>query len=265
MQRLRYFYLIKLQYLGFRYHGWQKQPEVKTVERMVERTINYVLNGRKFKLLAAGRTDSQVSVNQTYVELFVEEEPLLIDSFLKLINKNLPQDIRALAITETDAAFNIIQHPKLKEYLYFFSYGEKFHPFCAAFMTNIQEDLNIEMMQNAAPLFEGEHDFWSYTFRPKPRTQTRGKILCCEIVENTLLTGSFFPEKSYVLRVKGVGFKRHQIRLMAGVLIDLGKGLVEKEFVLRTLQAENRITLTNVAPASGLILNAVKLHNETER
>src|SRR5699024_11644503 len=99
MQRIRYYYLIKLQYLGFRYHGWQKQPGLKTVERMVERTIAFVLQRKNFKVLAAGRTDAQVSVQQTCVELFVEDSPLDPESFFPLLNQNLPQDIRALELT----------------------------------------------------------------------------------------------------------------------------------------------------------------------
>lgn len=262
MQRIRYYYLLKLQYLGFRFHGWQKQPDVITVERMVERTIAYVLNRKNFKILAAGRTDAKVSVNQTYVELFVDEEPLDLGEFFPLLNENLPPDIRALDISETDAEFNIIQHPKVKEYLYFFSFGEKFHPFCAPFMVNVLEKLNVEKMKEAVKLFEGNHDFWSYAFRPSPETQTKGEILTCEIVENTIYTANFFPGKSYVLRVKGEGFKRHQIRLMMGVLFDLGKGKVDLEFIAKTLQGENKITLKHIAPASGLILNAVDLKDD---
>ena len=134
MQRLRYYYIIQLQYLGFRFHGWQKQPDVNTVERMVERTLAYVLGHKKFKLLASGRTDAKVSVNNTFVELFIDDKPLEVDSFFKDFNVNLPQDIKALSIKETDANFNIIQHPKLKEYIYLFTYGEKMHPFCAPYM-----------------------------------------------------------------------------------------------------------------------------------
>ncbi len=262
MQRIRYYYLIKLQYLGFRYHGWQKQPKVKTVERMVDRTIAYVLDYKPFKILSTGRTDAMVSVNETYIELFVDHTPLDLETFFPLLNKNLPQDIRALGIKEIDKDFNVIQHPKVKEYLYFFSYGEKFHPFASSLMTNVLEDLDIEIMQTAAKLFEGEHDFWSYAFRPKPETQTQGEVLQCELVENTLMTGSFFPERSYVLRVKGQGFKRHQVRLMMGILFELGKGEVDLEFFKRTLDAKNKITLVQVAPASGLILNAVKMEGE---
>jgi len=202
MQRKRYYYLINLQYLGFRYHGWQKQPDVNTAQRMVERTLAYILDRKNFKTLAAGRTDAMVSVENTYIELFLDETPIEnLDDFLILFNKNLPQDIRALGIEETDAKFNIIQHPKTKEYRYLFAFGSKHHPFAAPYMTNILEDLDIELMQQGAKCFEGSHYFKAYTFRPTPTMQFNGTIDTCEIIENTEFTASFFPEKSYCLRI----------------------------------------------------------------
>jgi tRNA pseudouridine38-40 synthase len=259
MQYKRFYYLIKLQYLGFRYHGWQKQPDVLTVEHMLSKTLNYVLEGKRFKVIAAGRTDAMVSVNQTYAELFIYEEELDIDIFLKLFNKNLPQDIRCLSIEETTADFNIIQHPKVKEYLYFFCIKEKMHPFCAPFMVNLQEDLNIELMKQGAKLFEGAHDFFSFAFRPNPETQTEGEIDVCELTENKIYSGNFFPEISYVLKVVGEGFKRQQIRLMMGALIDLGRQDIDLEQLERIIDGKNRIKLEHIAQASGLILNSVEL------
>lgn len=259
MQRKRFYYLIELQYLGFRYHGWQEQPDVITVERMVKRTLKFIFKERRFKVIAAGRTDSKVSVNQTYIELFMEENPLDTVSFLELFNENLPPDIRALSISETDAKFNIIQHPKMKEYTYFFTFGEKPHPFCAAFMAHVPDDLDIPLMQKGAKLFEGSHDFRSYCFRPTENTITEGEIAGCELEENTIYTASFFPEKTYLLRVCGKGFKRHQIRLMMGALFDLGKGKIDLKFLTKTLQPRNEIVLEHIAQASGLILNKVSL------
>jgi tRNA pseudouridine38-40 synthase len=259
MQYKRFYYLIKLQYLGFRYHGWQKQPDVLTVEHMLNKTLNYVLEGKRFKVIAAGRTDAMVSVNQTYAELFIYEEELDLDIFLKLFNKNLPQDIRCLGIEETTADFNIIQHPKVKEYLYFICIREKMHPFCAPFMVNLQEDLNIELMKKGAKLFEGAHDFYSFAFRPNPETQTEGSIDVCELTENSIYSGNFFPETSYVLKVVGEGFKRQQIRLMMGALIDLGRQDIDLKQLENIIDGRNRIKLEHIAQASGLILNSVEL------
>ena len=255
----RHFYLIELQYLGFRYHGWQKQPDVLTVEHMVARTMAYVLGHKKFKLLASGRTDAKVSANKAYVELFVTGDPLDLEDFFPLLNENLPADIKALSVREVDKDFNVIEAPKEKEYLYLFSFGTKNHPFAAPYMTAIPEELDIETMKKAATLFEGTHDFRNYAFRPNPETKTIGTISVCEIKVNTVYTANFFPDQSYVLRVKGKGFKRHQIRLMMGALFDLGEGKIDLDFISQTLDAQNSIKLERIAPASGLILQDILL------
>lgn len=255
--KTRFYYIIEIQYLGFRYHGWQKQPNVITVQEMVLKTLNWVLPETASKVLASGRTDAKVSVNHTYIEVFTDKKIDDLVCFLEEFNKNLPADIKALSIKPTNAQFNIIQSPKVKEYHYYFAYGEKFHPYCAAFMCNILSDLDIELMQKAATHFVGERDFYSYTFRPTPTTQTRGVVLSCEIIENTELTASFFPEKSYLMKVKGIGFKRNQIRLMMGMLIEIGRHEKSWDEFMATLNGENRIKLMYNAPASGLQLYKV--------
>ncbi len=259
MFRERFYYIIELQYLGFRYHGWQKQPTVNTLQRMVERTITYVLDHKNFKILASGRTDAKVSANQAYIELFIDHHPLDLDEFFVAFNQNLPQDIKALSIKETNEEFNIIQSPKIKEYIYMFSYGEKFHPFCAPFMYHINEELDIISMQKAARLFEGKHNFRSYCHRPTQNTILEGEIISCQIKKNDMYTANFFPEESYLLQVKGVGFKRNQIRLMMGVLLDLGKGKINIDFIMKTLDPKaEEIVLEHIVPGSGLILNTIE-------
>ncbi|MEM6720996.1 MAG: tRNA pseudouridine(38-40) synthase TruA [Bacteroidota bacterium] len=255
MKRTRYYYLITLQYLGFRYHGWQKQPDVNTVQRMTERTMAYVFGHKNFKLLASGRTDAKVSANEIAIELFLDDERLNIPEFFPLFNRNLPQDIRVLHITETDSTFNIIQHPKVKEYIYLFAYGEKYHPFAAPYMTNVLGDLDVELMKKGAKLFEGKLYLKTYCYKPTEHTVLEGEIELCEIVENELFTANFFPENSYLLRVQGAGFKRHQIRMMMGTLILLGKGELDLDFIKRSLMPNSDLEVNYIAPASGLILN----------
>ncbi len=262
MQKKRFYYVLAIQYLGFRYHGWQNQPNVITVEGMFRKTIRYVLNDREAKVLASGRTDAKVSANKTYIELFTYEPILNIEVFLGTFNFNLPSDIRILEVFETDQSFNIIQSPKLKTYHYYFAFGEKFHPFCASLMCHLHGSLNIELMQKAARLFEGKKDFFSYTFQPKENTNTISKIEHCSIELNTKLTASFFPEKSYVMIVKGEGFKRNQIRLMMGALIDLGRNKITLNEFKQSLNGKNKIVLEHIAPGSGLILEDVSIFDK---
>ena len=256
----RYYYLLEVQYLGFRYHGWQKQPNVITIQDRIERTLRYILGKEvSFKILAAGRTDAKVSVEQTFVEVFVDNYQFT-DETLVLININLPNDIKALSLQATDKSFNIIQHPKQKTYQYFFSFGQKNHPYAAPFIYGIHEDLDIDLMIRAAKLFEGTHNFQSYCHRPNSNTVFTGTITTAQIKINTELQANFFPEISYIFEVKGQGFKRNQIRLMMGVLIDLGKGKVTLDFIEKTLDPTlDRIPLEHIAAGSGLHLKEVLL------
>ncbi len=254
----KYFYVITIQYLGYRFHGWQKQPNVKTLHLMVDRTLNFIMDGKRFKSLSSGRTDAMVSAECAAFELFLFEPIEDEFAFLELFNYNLPQDIRALTIREVDEKFNIIQHSKIKEYLYLFAYGEKCHPFCAPIMTTILNDLDIDLMKQGAKLFEGEHYFKSYCYRATDNGIYNRDIITCELVENTIYSANYFPEKTYVLRVRGKGFMRNQIRLMMGTLINLGRGDITLETIKESLLPESTMVMNYIAPASGLILNKIE-------
>lgn len=254
----KYFYLVTIQYLGYRFHGWQKQPDVKTLHLMVDRTLNFILEGKRFKSLSSGRTDAMVSAECAAIELFLFEPLENQKGFLELFNKNLPQDIRALDIKEVDAKFNIINHSKVKEYVYLFTYGEKCHPFCAPMITTILDDLDIELMKKGAKLFEGENYLKSYCYKPTDNGIYVRTIISCELVNNDLYSANFFPKKTYLLKVKGKGFMRNQIRIMMGTLIDLGKGKISLEDVKDSLKPNNTIKMSYIAPASGLILNKIE-------
>lgn len=254
-----YYYLIKIQYLGYRFHGWQKQPNLKTVQLMVERTIKFILPDQSFKTLGAGRTDAMVSAQEAAFELFLNNSPIHdLDEFLIDFNQNLPQDIRALSINEVEKEFNVIHDAKEKEYHYLFAHGDKFHPFCAPIMTTILDELDIEIMKKGATLFSGVHNFRSYCYKAKKNGSFTREITNCELVENTEITASFFPKLTYLLKVRGKGFGRNQIRLMMGTLIDLGKGKTSLQDIEDSLTPESTIVMDYIAPASGLFLNKLE-------
>lgn len=256
MHLKRHSYLVGIQYLGFRYSGWQKQPEQKTIESMLVKTLKFVLPGRGLKILGAGRTDAKVSALDMFFELFLEGEPIENTIlFMEIFNHNLPPDIRALSLKKVDATFNIIKDAKLKHYVYLFSYGEKNHPFCAPFLANILDNLDINAMQTAAKLFEGTHDFSTYTARLRENAKSIRTIISCELNKNEVLRANFFPEVSYALHVKGQGFMRYQIRMIMGALIQLGKNELSITDIQNSLQENTALKLNFVAPASGLLLN----------
>lgn len=252
----QYFYLIHIQYLGFRFHGWAKQPNVKTVHQFIDKTLPFVLGHKNFKTLGSSRTDAMVSANHAVFELFLKE-PLQKELFYNELNRNLPSDIRAIHIEETDAAFNVIQSPKRKEYMYLFAFGEKCHPFTAPILTSFMDELDIELMKEGALLFRGIHNFKKYCTKPSDKIVFEREIEVSFVEENTMVTANFFPEKSWVYHIHAKGFMRNQIRLMMGQLIRLGRDEITIMDVRNSLIDPDDIPLEYIAPPSGLILNKV--------
>lgn len=250
----KYYYVIHIQYLGYRFHGWQKQPNVKTIHLMIDRTLKFILEGQYFKTMGAGRTDAMVSSENTAFELFLHHEILNKEAFLDVFNQNLPQDIRATSIREVSKAFNIIHDSKEKEYWYLFSHGQKNHPFCAPIMTTILDQLDLKLMKEGALLFEGTHNFKSYCYKPSSEGLFTRTLTLSKIEDNNDYHANFFPKHSYIFKVKGKGFGRNQIRLMMGMLIKLGKKEISLDDIRNSLKPNNYYHLDYIAPASGLIL-----------
>lgn len=200
-----------------------------------------------------------VSAEEAAFELFLDHLPLEdMDDFLAIFNRNLPPDIRAMNIEEVDEKFNIIQHPKMKEYMYLFAFGGKSHPFCAPLLATFVELLNVDLMAEGAKMFEGTHNFRNYCTKPTEHTIVEREVTRCEILENKAITASFFPEQTYALHVHGTGFLRNQIRLMMGTLILLGRGDISLDDLRKSLDPEINFTMNFVAPGSGLILNKLE-------
>ena len=254
-------YLLNIRYFGFRLHGWQKQPNLKTVHLFVDKTLKFVLGSVRSKTVGVGRTDAKVSAMNYPLQLFVDEL-LDVDSFVESFNKNSPSDLQLLQVRKIqDTSFNIIQHEKVKEYHYYFSNEGKNHPFCAAFITGYS-NLDIDLMRQGAKLFEGTHYFGSYCSKPSKETKLTRTIDSCEIVVNNVHHASFFPEKSYIFKVRGKGFLRYQVRLMMGTLVELGLGQKSLQEIQESLiEKEERIPVGVIAPGSGLQLHSVEFKN----
>lgn len=261
MANWKYFYLVRIEFLGFRYHGWQKQANLRSIHGMIDKTLLFVLENEHFRTLGCGRTDAKVSADDYAFELFINEE-VIPNQLLKRLNKNLPSDIRAKSIEAVDARFNVIQNTRLKEYHYHFSFGTKSHPFIAPIIRDFGKKLDIEKMKLAAKEFEGIHNFKRYVSKPSPDTQFEREILSSEIVAESQIIGNYVPQNAFVFKVSAKGFMRYQVRLMMGALIEVGRDIWSIEDLRLTLEEYDGIQVRHVAPSSGLILHSVEFENE---
>jgi tRNA pseudouridine38-40 synthase len=256
MARWTKFYLVRIEFLGFRYCGWQTQPGVKTVEEMINKTFKFIFKHDCFKVLGSGRTDAKVSADDFAFELFLNEA-IDIPSMIKDLNHNLPFDIRVKTMKEVDAKFNIIQNPKIKEYHYYFSYGDKAHPFNAPHIINIEQEFDIPKMQKAVKVFEGTHNFKRFACKPTEHTIFEREIIGASIEKNTRYLGDHVPETAHVFKVKSKGFLRYQVRLMMAALFDVGSGVYSIEDLKKILIEYDKEPMKHNAPSSGLNLHQI--------
>ncbi len=256
MARWTKFYLVRIEFLGFRYSGWQTQPGVKTVEEMINKTFKFIFKHDGFKVLGSGRTDAKVSADDFVFELFLNEE-IDISEMIKDLNHNLPFDIRVKSMEVVDAKFNVIQNSKVKEYHYYFSYGPKTHPFNAPHIINHENELDINLMQQAVALLIGTHNFKRFACKPSEHTIFEREIISASIEKNTRYLGEHVPENAHVFKVSSKGFLRYQVRLMMAALTDVGNGTYTIDEFKSFLTNYNDAPLKNNAPSSGLNLHKV--------
>jgi len=249
-------YLFTIQYLGLRYHGWQRQQGVKTIQGTLERIFRHVLGHEDFNILGASRTDSGVSCLHGAFELFLKEK-LDLPGFIQVANENLPPDIRLLEARPVPADFNIIQDVEAKHYGYYFAIGEKPHPFLSAALGYVGKGLDMERMKTGAELFEGKHDFRRFCTQGK---QTDDFVRMIQKAEITPLSAAqeFWPKENvYVFRIHGEGFLMHQVRRMAAALFMLGRGEISLTEIQEALESREKHPFSPKAPAQGLVLEGI--------
>ena len=64
MAKWNHYYLIRIEFLGFRYHGWQKQEKLPSVQGQIDKTFLFIFQDENFKTLGCGRTDAKVSAEE---------------------------------------------------------------------------------------------------------------------------------------------------------------------------------------------------------
>lgn len=248
-------YLVEIQYLGFRYSGWAKQANQKTIHGFIDKTIGFVFGHSDFKTLGCSRTDSKVSANQNYFQLFVNT-PINCNDWLTSFNSNLPPDIKGISIKKVHANFNIIQSVTHKTYEYKFTNNIKNHPFLAPFITNHAAKLDIDLMRKGAEKFIGKHNFCNYCTELNENKQTFKTILDCTIISKQELINNTLTD-CHIFTITGTGFLRHQIRLMMAQLFLLGEGKITLAYLIQSLDVPNKTPFRNIAPASGLTLRNI--------
>ena len=214
-----------------------------------------ICHSQDVKIMAAGRTDAGV---HALGQVFRTEIPFFIppDSLMRALNSHLPREIRILQVRQCSESFHPIRDAQWKEYLYFFS-CEAENPFSSDLLVHLSHRPDEEKMNEGASLFVGKHDFCNYYCKGSRVESTVRTILSCSLQYNRDTIGSVFPLNYYIFKVRGDGFLKQMVRLLVGVLWELGKGRISPAQVKESLQRPLTHKLAAVAPAKGLYLAQV--------
>ena len=230
-------------YDGSTYHGWQIQPGAPTIEGELNKALSELLQ-EEIQVIGASRTDSGVHA-LCNVAVFDTKSRIPAEKISYALNQRLPEDIRIQESVEVEANF----HPRHCNSRKTYEYRILNRPFplptkrLYAHFTYVP--MNIEMMQAAADYLVGEHDFKSFC-SVNSTVETTVRTIYELTVEK--------QEEEIVIRVCGGGFLYNMVRIIAGTLMEAGRGAIRPEQVKDILEAKDRQAAGPTAPACGLTL-----------
>ena len=263
-------------YDGTDFHGWQRQPNVLTVQECLESAIERIL-GERVQVYGSGRTDAGVhALNQ--VANFRTDCPIPCENLVKALNDALPPTVRIKHAGDVSAQFRARYDVRSKTYRYRILQAPVCSPFLWRFVWHYPFTLDVQRMAEAARLFEGEHDFTSFAAvdgsgaeeddlseEPNASRSASGGQLGARKTEAAMVRRVFAsrilrrPRASMLIyEVSGNGFLHHMVRNMVGTLVEVGRGTLEPNGIIRILDARDRAMAGPTAPAQGLCLVRVE-------
>ncbi len=262
---------LTLAYDGTSFHGWQVQPGHPTIQGAVMDVLRGITQDNDLALHGAGRTDAGVhALGQ--VAHFETEATLTPGEFLRALNSLLPAAIRVVQVEEAPPGFHARHSAVGKTYAYRIFRGNVLPPFLAPYTLHYFGPLNEEAMQQAARLFQGEHDFTTFSGNaelndaagdPGASPSPIRTISSSQVVREPV--GSFMaPEGEapggdlLVYRVSGRSFLRYMVRKITGTLLDVGRGRFKQDEIPRLLALRDRSRISNMMSPHGLFLESVQ-------
>jgi tRNA pseudouridine38-40 synthase len=257
---------LTLAYDGSAFNGWQIQPGLPTIQGTLQQAIATVTGTPITPATplpqGSGRTDSGVHALGQVVSIALDA-PIPPQNLLRALNSALPPAIRVLSADPVPDAFHARHSVLRKAYEYRIferrpeaspSTEEICSPFLAPYVWDCRWPLTLDLMQHAAALLVGTHDFTSFA-AADPDLSARSTGSAGPNPLKTIYTSTLTREQGLLIyRVTGSGFLHHMVRNLVGTLAEIGRGALAPDDLPRILAARNRSAAGPTAPAQGLYL-----------
>ncbi len=234
---------LEIAYDGTHYCGWQVQPNGITVEEVINEKLSQLLK-EDIRVIGASRTDSGVHA-MANVAVFDSKTNIPGDKLSYALNQRLPDDIVIQSSCQVADDFHPRYCDTQKTYEYKI-YNAKFeNPLVSRYSHFVFLPLDVEKMQQAANIIQGEHDFKSFcSARGQQLTTVREIYELSVSKEGNMIS----------IRICGNGFLYNMVRIIVGTLIKVGLKVYPPEHVQEILDAKDRSKAGPKVPAKGLTL-----------
>lgn len=246
-------YKLLLQYDGTEFHGWQIQGDLRTVQGELTQALS-LIDGRSVNVHGSGRTDAGVHAEGQVASVEIHRE-VTTTKLRSAINGNTGRDVRVLSVETAADDFHARYSALGKTYVYRIVNGPVISPFWVRYAYQEARPLDLERMKQGAELFLGKHDWTAFSAAQSDVEDRVRTVTEVEIFERAdeRLHGSLIE-----IRVSAEGFLRYMVRAMAGTLLALGRGELDRESISKALETGSRPTAAVTAPACGLTLLSVR-------
>lgn len=236
-------------YDGTHFNGFQKQPNGRTVQEEMEKTLKKMANGKEITVFGSGRTDAGVHAMGQVIHFdYPEERPLERMRFA--LDTQSPEDIAVKAVEIVSDDFHARYLVKEKTYQFRVDIGKPRSPFRRHYASYFPYPLDLSKIQRALPDLIGTHDFTSFcasgsSIEDKVRTIYEAKMEVNEAGDELL----------FIFR--GNGFLYKMIRILVGTLLKIGNGRLSEDSIPEIIAKKDRNAAGPTAHPEGLYLYEV--------
>ena len=238
---------LTIEYDGKDFNGWQKQKSKLNIQGEIERAIKEITN-EDAELIASGRTDAgvhalgQVANFKTNSSIPIEKIPI---SF----NTKLKRSIRILNAEEVPDRFHSRYNCKRKTYRYIINNSQNGTAIYRNLEFNFPQELNVDLMNEAAKFFIGEHDFKAFKASGTSSKSSVRVIYDAKVYKN---------DERVIIELTGNGFLYNMVRIIAGTLIDVGTKKIMPIQIQNIINSKDRSMAGKTLPPNGLYLVKVE-------
>jgi len=235
----------KIEYDGTQFHGWQIQPDVRTVQGDMEDAVGQMM-GAPVRVIGSGRTDAGVHAMAQVAHCDVEKDIPFFNIRMGL-NSILQDDVRVLECSEAPKGFHAQFSAKGKMYRYRVLNRENPTALDRHRVWHLRHPLDLDTMEEAAEHLRGKHDFTSFKSAGDNRSSVRDLRKIVIEKNGDLITMDF----------EANGFLKYMVRNIVGALTWVGAGRMTPGELKDFLELKRRMDAPKKAPPQGLTLKCV--------